>query len=91
MAGRDVFVRDLERGSVVNFTRTAGLDAVPVWSHDSQSIAYLSSRDPAGGTEAFGNITAGNLYMRGLGVVAEDTLVLKTDSGKTPTDWSGNE
>ena len=88
MAGTDVFVLDLERGSTVRFTTTAGLDAAPHWSPDGQSIAYMSSRDPAGGTASVGNLGAGNLYVRRVGVVAEDTLLLKTDAGKTPTDWS---
>src|SRR4030095_16708748 len=71
-SGSDVFVLDLERGSVVTFTPTAGRDAVPVWSPNGQSIAYLSSRDPAGGTQSFTNIGAGNLYERGVGVITED-------------------
>ena len=37
---------------------------------------------------SIGNVGAGNLYVRRVGVVAEDTLLLKTDAGKTPTDWS---
>jgi len=88
LAGADVFVLDLERGSTVRVTPTAGLDAAPLWSPDGQSIVYMSSRDPAGGALSIGNAGAGDLYARGVGVVADDTLLLKTNTGKTPTDWS---
>jgi Tol biopolymer transport system component len=90
VSGTDLFVLDLERGSLESITATAGTDAAPIWSPDGRQIAYLSSRDPAGGTASATNITAGNLYHRGVGVVASETLLLKTDAGKTPTDWSRN-
>jgi Tol biopolymer transport system component len=44
----DVWVLDLERGTVERLTTEPGRDSEPIWSPDSTRIAYLSSGQPGG-------------------------------------------
>ena len=85
--GLDIFLFDIERALTNKLVSTAAADFAPVWSADDRTIAFASSRDPAGNVGPL-NIAGGHLYGRAVGVVGEDTLLLKTDAGKTPTDWS---
>jgi Tol biopolymer transport system component len=84
---RDIFLLDVERNLVSRFVSAAGADFAPTWSADSRTIAFASSRDPAGNAGQ-GNVAAGNLYERAVGVVGDDKVLLKSEGGKTPTDWS---
>jgi Tol biopolymer transport system component len=84
---RDVFLFDIEKGQTSRVTDSAAADIAPIWSPDGKTIIFASSRVPAGNAGP-ANAAAGNLYERAVGVVGEDKLVLKTDSGKTPTDVS---
>lgn len=52
-------------------------------------LAFASSREPAENS-LMENVSAGNLYARAVGVVASDTVLLKSEGGKTPTDWSAD-
>ncbi|MGH9383263.1 MAG: hypothetical protein ACRD2N_03075 [Vicinamibacterales bacterium] len=84
---RDIFLLDIDKGSTSLFVSSEASDFAPVWSPDGRAIAFASSRDPAG-NRGQANISGGQLYERAVGVVAEDKLLLKTDDGKIPTDWS---
>ena len=84
---RDIFLLDAEKGSTSRLVSSTATDFAPVWSADGRRVAFASSRDPAGNASPL-NLSAGNLYERAVGVVGEDTLLLKSDTGKTPTDWS---
>jgi serine/threonine protein kinase/Tol biopolymer transport system component len=86
---RDIFLFDLERKLTSRFTTTAGADFAPVWSPDERTLAFASSREPAENS-LIENVSAGNLYARAVGTVASDTVVLKSEGGKTPTDWSAD-
>src|SRR5262245_23863703 len=44
----DVWVQDLERGTVERLTADPGRDSEPIWSHDSTRIAYFSAGQPGG-------------------------------------------
>ena len=44
----DVWILDLERGTVERLTTEAGRDSEPIWSRDSSRIAYLSTGQPGG-------------------------------------------
>ena len=44
----DVWILDLERGTVERLTTDRGRDSEPIWSPDSTRIAYLSSGQPGG-------------------------------------------
>lgn len=84
----DVFLFDMERSVTSRFASSAAADFAPVWSPDGRTIAFASSRDPAGNMGPL-NVLGGNLYGRAVGTVGDDdTLLLKTDVGKTPSDWS---
>jgi serine/threonine protein kinase/Tol biopolymer transport system component len=84
---RDIFLFDMERSVTSRFVSTAAADFAPLWSPDGRTIAFASSRDPSGNNSPT-SLLAGNLYGRAVGTVGEDTLLLKTDVGKTPSDWS---
>ena len=42
--GRDIFVADLERGTLLRMTLDPGEDETPVWTPDGQWIVYTSTR-----------------------------------------------
>jgi len=44
----DVWIQDLERGTVERLTTDPGRDSEPIWSPDSTRIAYLSTGQPGG-------------------------------------------
>ena len=44
----DVWILDLERGTVERLTTDQGRDSEPIWSPDSTRIAYLSTGQPGG-------------------------------------------
>ena len=44
----DVWILDLERGTVERLTTDRGRDSEPIWSPDSTRIAYLSGGQPGG-------------------------------------------
>jgi eukaryotic-like serine/threonine-protein kinase len=44
----DVWILDLERGTVERLTTDRGRDSEPIWSPDSTRIAYLSTGQPGG-------------------------------------------
>ena len=83
----DVFLFDIERGLTSKFVSTTAADFAPVWSKDGRAIVFASSREPVANVGPL-NIGGGHLYERAVGVVGEDRLLLKSDAGKTPTDWS---
>ena len=83
----DIFLFDIERALTSKFVSTSAADFAAVWSADARTIAFASSRDPAGNVGPQ-NTSGGHLYERVVGVVGEDRLLLKTDAGKIPTDWS---
>jgi hypothetical protein len=76
-APADIWVLDIQNARTDRITSDAAEDLNPRWSPDGKTIAFDSVRDGAA-----------NLYQRAVGVVGEDTLLLKTDSAKTLADWS---
>jgi Tol biopolymer transport system component len=86
----DVFLLDFETGSTRRFVSSAAADFAPIWSPDGRAIAFASSRDPTGNVGPL-NRAGGNIYKRAVGVVGDDTLLLKTNDGKIPTDWSRDQ
>ena len=84
---QDVFILDLETGSLKRFTSNAAADYSPVFSPDGSMLAFASSREPAGGSGPR-NTAGGQLYMRLIGTLEDDRVLLKTDAGKTISDWS---
>ena len=44
----DVWILDIERGTVERLTPDQGRDSEPIWSPDSTRIAYLSAGQPGG-------------------------------------------
>jgi Tol biopolymer transport system component len=89
-SSRDIFLMDLETGSTRRLVSNSAADLAPTWAPDGRKIAFASSRDPAGNVGSR-NISGGNLYERTIGGVGDDKLLLKTDEGKIPTDWSRDQ
>ncbi len=44
-ANADVWVAEIARGTLTRVTRDAGFDGSPLWSADSKTVVYASSRD----------------------------------------------
>ena len=76
--GSDTWIADIERGVTTPFTSDPVIDGLPQWSPDGRSIIRRVDREGA----------AGSLYQRPVGVVGEDTLLLKPANPALPTDWS---
>jgi Tol biopolymer transport system component len=82
----DILLFDIERNATSSFVTRPGADVAPVFSADSNRIAFASGREPARNAGA-NNPGAGNLFERAVGT-ADDNLLRKDDAGKTPLDWS---
>jgi len=76
--GADIWISDLESKNNTRITFDPGVDNVPVWSPDGQSIAFSSNRD--GGVF--------NLYRTNAGGTGDDELLLKTAANKLVNDWT---
>jgi len=78
-APRKIWMMDIEKSLASPLTSGPGVDEHPRWSPDGKAIAFSSNRD-----------SVFNLYSRAVGVVAEDKLLLKSESAKTLSDWSAD-
>jgi len=74
----DLWLYDILGGNSERFTLDPAADYSPVWSPGGDSIVWASNRD--------GGIP--NLYHKSANLTGEETLLLKSDYGKNPTDWS---
>jgi Tol biopolymer transport system component len=74
----DLWLYDVSGGKSTRFTLDPSADFSPVWSPDGSRIVWASARD--------GGIA--NLYQKAASLAGEDTLLLKSDYFKSPTDWS---
>ena len=77
--GADLWIYDVERGIRTRFTFDAADDDDPVWSPDSSQIVFSSAREGAY-----------DLYVKSVGGVEDERLLLSTDKDKVPTDWSSD-
>ncbi|HKY29996.1 MAG TPA: protein kinase, partial [Pyrinomonadaceae bacterium] len=73
----DIWVVEVARGTMTHFTFDPGFDSSPIWSPDGSRIVFSTSRD---GTR--------NLYQKAASGAGNDELLLKSENGKDPTDWS---
>jgi Tol biopolymer transport system component len=73
----DLWILDIQNARTDRLTSHAAHDANPRWSPDGKTVAFDSSRDGPS-----------NLYQRTVNAVGDDTLLLKTESAKTLSDWS---
>ena len=73
----DLWLCDVTGKNVVRFTFDPGNDSSPVWSPDGRLIVWGSNRE--GNTD---------LYQKAASGAGQDTLLLKSDHTKFPTDWS---
>jgi serine/threonine protein kinase/Tol biopolymer transport system component len=73
----DLWLCDVTGKNAVRFTFDAGNDSSPVWSPDGRLIVWGSNRE--GSTD---------LYQKAASGAGQDTLLLKSDHTKFPTDWS---
>jgi eukaryotic-like serine/threonine-protein kinase len=73
----DLWLYDVSGGNAVRFTFDPAIDFNPVWAPDGSRIVWASTRD-----------VIANLYQKAASGAGEETLLLKSDSAKSPTDWS---
>src|SRR5262249_28474951 len=73
----DIWVLDIEHARTDRLTSHPADDENPRWSPDGKRIAFDSARDgPA------------NIYVRMVNAVGDDTLLLKSETAKTVSDWT---
>jgi serine/threonine-protein kinase len=75
---RDVWVRDLDRGTFSPVTREPGIDRFPLWTPDGDDIVFASGR--GGG--------AINLYRRSADGTGPVTRLATSDNPQFPYAWS---
>src|SRR5262249_19215433 len=75
---RDLWLYDVFGGVAARFTFDPAPDFCPLWSPDGRRIIWASNR---GGVFA-------NLYQKPSNGAGEETLLMKSDRAKLPTDWS---
>jgi Tol biopolymer transport system component len=73
----DIWIRDLARGVSSRFTFGPGDNTDPIWSPDGSRVVFNSSRNGAG-----------DLFEKPASGQGEESLLLKSDQLKVPTDWS---
>jgi eukaryotic-like serine/threonine-protein kinase len=76
-AKADIWIRDLVRGVSSRFTFGAGNNLVPLWSPDGSRVVFQSNRNGAY-----------DLYEKPASGQGEETVLVKSDQPKSPTDWS---
>jgi len=74
----DLWLYDVSGGNAQRFTSDPAIDFYPVWAPDGSRIVWASHRDGR----------SLNLYQKAASLAGEDTLLLKSDYNKFPTDWS---
>jgi Tol biopolymer transport system component len=77
----DVWLLDLRRGGTSRLTTNAGVDNVPIWSADGQTVAYASEHG-----------SGLDIYQRPANQSAAEQLLLKLDARAImfPADWSSD-
>src|SRR5262249_36457367 len=74
---QDLWLCNVSGGNHQRFTFDPASDFNPVWSPDGSCIIWASNRDGIS-----------NLYQKAASGAGEETLLLKSDYPKVPTDWS---
>ena len=72
----DLWVRDIERGLDTRLTSHAAADHTPIWSPDMRNLAFFSARQD------------GTLFVLAVGGIGEGTVLLESQIGPIPADWS---
>ena len=73
----DVWIDDLQRHIRNRVTLDPGIDVLPVWSPDGDSLVFRSNRTGFS-----------DLYRKRLDRAGPETLLLASSTRKDPTDWS---
>src|SRR3989475_2188279 len=79
---RDVWIIEVGRGTPSRFTFDPAVDLAPMWSPDGSRIAFASNRE--------GPLNLLNLYQKPASGAGQEELLLKTDLGQFPLDWSAD-
>jgi Tol biopolymer transport system component len=74
---RDVWIQDLDRDSLVPFTRHPAVDGFPVWSPDESRLAFHSQRT--------GNF---DIWVKPFNEASGEELLLGTPDNEWPIHWS---
>jgi Tol biopolymer transport system component len=81
-AGSDLWTVDLERGTRLRVTSDPGVDVRPVVSPDGTRVLWASQRASTA--------NARRLFWKRTDGVGPDELVMDSERGQTPTDWSNH-
>jgi len=73
----DLWVHDMDRGTLTRFTFDPEYDGYPVWTPDGGRIAFYS---PRGGNR--------DLYIKAASGAGADKSLFQSTNFKIPTDWS---
>jgi len=76
---QDIWILNRKRGITSRFTFEPAADVAPIWSPDGNNIVYASSPD-----------TVYDIYEKSLNSNGKPKLLVKTNFGKTPLDWSSD-
>ena len=76
-ANVDLWLMDLERGTLSRFTSDTAIDAYPIWSSDGRHVAFGSFRG-----------SSMDLFSRPATGAGSETSLLTTPQAKHATDWS---
>ena len=74
----DLWLCNISGAAAARFTFDPASDFNPVWSPDGSRIVWASTRDSG----------VANLYQKASSLDGEESLLLKSDYIKIPTDWS---
>ena len=75
----DVWIADVERGTIIKLTTNAAFDGFPIWSPDGDRVVFWSNRENAPG-----------LYWRAADGTGVEELLAEFEEEVRPFDWSAD-
>jgi Tol biopolymer transport system component len=75
-SNHDIWIYELERGTLTRLTFEGAQAAYPVWTHDGKMIAYYSNRH------------GGDVYAKASSGLGGEQKLVESDDLKYPTDWT---
>jgi eukaryotic-like serine/threonine-protein kinase len=73
---RDIWIYELARGTATRLTFEGAQASVPVWTHDSKTIAYTTNRH------------GGDIYAKASSGLGSEEELVESNDFTLPTDWT---